>query len=85
MMLHTPLRWFPRLRMFLGTMQLILLTRLTPIPYGVQNTVFSLVHMPMPYYMLATMLGCLPTQLLNTYFGTTLHSVEDVLRVCCCA
>lgn len=63
-------------------LQVIILTRLTPIPYGLQNAVFSMVHISMSSYMFATVVGLFPTQLLNTYFGTTLHSVEDVLRVC---
>ena len=41
--------------------KLIILTRLTPIPYGLQNALFSLVHVPMPEYMLATVTGLLPT------------------------
>jgi uncharacterized membrane protein YdjX (TVP38/TMEM64 family) len=67
-------------------MQVVILTRLTPIPFGIQNAAFSLVHLPMLSYMTATVIGLFPTQLLNTYFGTTLHSLEDVLRVCatCC-
>eukprot|EP00123_Amoebidium_parasiticum_P005831 comp16925_c0_seq1/m.15489 comp16925_c0_seq1/g.15489 ORF comp16925_c0_seq1/g.15489 comp16925_c0_seq1/m.15489 type:complete len:402 (-) comp16925_c0_seq1:304-1509(-) len=59
--------------------KIVALTRLSPFPYGLQNGMFALTSMPMVSYMTATVIGCFPTQLLNTYMGTTLQSVADII------
>ncbi|XP_070574050.1 transmembrane protein 64-like [Ptychodera flava] len=59
--------------------KVIMLARFTPIPFGVQNGLFAITSVKTTRYLLASSLGLLPTQILNTYMGTTLRSMEDVL------
>lgn len=59
--------------------RIIMMTRLTPVPFGLQNALFSTAKIGKLRYITATFLGLLPTQILNTYMGTTLRSMEDVL------
>lgn len=60
-------------------LKIVALARLTPIPFGLQNAVFSITEMSLPNYLVASTLGLLPTQLLNSYLGTTLRTMEDVI------
>jgi len=59
--------------------KLVVLARLTPIPFGLQNAVFSVSSLSIPRYIIASMLGLLPTQTLNIYIGSTLRSMEEVV------
>lgn len=59
--------------------KIIALFRLTPIPFGLQNGIFALTNISIFKYIFATVIGLLPTQALNTYFGTTLRSIKDVV------
>ncbi|KAK3525436.1 hypothetical protein QTP86_031554 [Hemibagrus guttatus] len=84
-------------------LKVVALTRLTPIPFGLQNAVFSedtndmvyddtsselmleccvcfsITDVSLPDYLVASSVGLLPTQLLNSYLGTTLRTIEDVI------
>ncbi|XP_075823042.1 transmembrane protein 64 [Microtus pennsylvanicus] len=60
-------------------LKVVALARLTPIPFGLQNAVFSIADLSLPNYLMASSLGLLPTQLLNSYLGTTLRTMEDVI------
>ncbi|XP_043921322.1 transmembrane protein 64 [Protopterus annectens] len=62
-----------------GGLKIVALARLTPIPFGLQNAVFSITDLSLPNYLVASSLGLLPTQLLNSYLGTTLRTMEDVI------
>lgn len=59
--------------------RIIVMVRLSPLPFGMQNTLLSASGITKTRYALATFLGLLPTQALNTYMGTSLHSIEDVM------
>lgn len=59
--------------------KIVVLARLTPVPFGLQNAVFSVSNLTMDRYILASVLGLLPTQTLNVYIGSTLRSMEEVL------
>lgn len=59
--------------------RIIMMTRLTPVPFGLQNALFSTAKISKIKYITATFVGLLPTQVLNTYMGTTLRSMEDVM------
>lgn len=59
--------------------KVVAFARLTPIPFGLQNTIFAVSSIGSGKYMLATMVGLLPTQAINVYLGSTLRSMEDVL------
>lgn len=60
-------------------LKVVALARLTPIPFGLQNAVFSITGLSLPNYLLASSAGLFPTQLLNSYLGTTLRTMEDVI------
>ncbi|KAG9355500.1 hypothetical protein JZ751_000338 [Albula glossodonta] len=60
-------------------LKIVALARLTPIPFGLQNAVFSITDVSLPNYLVASTVGLLPTQLLNSYLGTTLRTMEDVI------
>ncbi|XP_061198393.1 transmembrane protein 64-like [Saccostrea echinata] len=59
--------------------KLIALARLTPIPFGLQNGLFSLTDIPLLSYCAASTIGLLPTTVLNCYMGSTLRTMSDVL------
>lgn len=59
--------------------KLIVLTRLTPVPFGLQNAVFSVSNLPCGRYLCASVCGLFPTQCINVYMGSTLRSMEEVL------
>ncbi|XP_046396826.1 transmembrane protein 64 isoform X1 [Ischnura elegans] len=59
--------------------KVVAFARLTPIPFGLQNTIFAVSSIGSVKYILATMVGLLPTQAINVYLGSTLRSMEDVL------
>lgn len=60
--------------------KIVLLARLTPIPFGLQNTVFALSNLSGCGYHVATCIGLFPAQLINVYLGSTLRSMHDVLQ-----
>ncbi|XP_010013379.1 PREDICTED: transmembrane protein 64, partial [Nestor notabilis] len=60
-------------------LKVVALARLTPIPFGLQNAVFAITDLSLPNYLMASSVGLLPTQLLNSYLGTTLRTMEDVI------
>uniref|UniRef100_A0A8C5PPG8 Transmembrane protein 64 n=1 Tax=Leptobrachium leishanense TaxID=445787 RepID=A0A8C5PPG8_9ANUR len=62
-----------------GGLKVVALARLTPIPFGLQNAVFSITDLSLPNYLAASSAGLFPTQLLNSYLGTTLRTMEDVI------
>lgn len=59
--------------------KLIALSRLTPIPFGLQNGLFALTDTPLWSYCAASTIGLLPTTVLNCYMGSTLRTMSDVL------
>jgi len=59
--------------------KLIVLTRLTPVPFGLQNAVFAVSNLPCGRYLGASVIGLFPTQCINVYMGSTLRSMEEVL------
>ncbi|ROT78006.1 hypothetical protein C7M84_003295, partial [Penaeus vannamei] len=59
--------------------KVIAVTRLTPIPFGLQNAVFAVSRVSTWMYLFATVLGLLPTQILNCYLGTTVRSLDEVV------
>ncbi|CAD5110799.1 DgyrCDS164 [Dimorphilus gyrociliatus] len=59
--------------------KVIFLARLTPIPFGLQNAVFAISNIGTVRYLIASILGLLPTQVLNAYIGSTLRSMEEVV------
>ncbi|XP_017019563.1 transmembrane protein 64 isoform X1 [Drosophila kikkawai] len=60
--------------------KVVLFTRLTPIPFGLQNLIFGISSVGTKDYHVATMLGLLPAQTINVYLGSTLRSMHEVLN-----
>ncbi|XP_067120523.1 transmembrane protein 64 [Centruroides vittatus] len=59
--------------------KIVVVSRLTPIPFGLQNAVFAVSRIQLNTYLVASTLGLFPTQFISVYLGTTLRSIEDVL------
>lgn len=59
--------------------RLVALSRFTPVPFGLQNAVFAVSNLSTGRYLAASAIGCLPSQLLNAYLGSTLRSMEEVM------
>ncbi|CAG0923103.1 unnamed protein product [Notodromas monacha] len=60
-------------------LKIVFLTRLTPIPFGLQNAIFAVTNVTTKSYLYATVAGLFPTQCLNVYLGSTLRSLGDIL------
>ncbi|XP_055855491.1 transmembrane protein 64 [Episyrphus balteatus] len=60
--------------------RVVLFTRLTPIPFGLQNAIFGISTVNSRVYHTATFLGLLPAQTINVYLGSTLRSMHEVLN-----
>lgn len=59
--------------------KVVIISRLTPIPFGLQNAMFAVSQMSLGRYVTASALGLVPTQVINVYLGTTVRSMEEVL------
>ncbi|KAG5679687.1 hypothetical protein PVAND_009240 [Polypedilum vanderplanki] len=60
--------------------KVVLFARLTPIPFGLQNTIFGISSVNSFDYHTATLLGLLPAQAINAYLGSKLRSIHDVIN-----
>jgi len=70
------------LRVISGSRQfkIVLFCRLTPIPFGLQNTIFGISSVKSHYYHVASLIGLLPAQVINVYLGSKLRSIHDVFN-----
>lgn len=59
--------------------KVILLARLTPVPFGIQNSILAVTDIHYVVCFVSSMIGSLPTQCLNTYMGSTLRDMAEVL------
>ncbi|KAI4455357.1 transmembrane protein 64 [Holotrichia oblita] len=59
--------------------KIVLMARLTPIPFGFQNTIFALSNVNGKIYHLASCIGLFAGQFMGVYVGSTLRSMQDVL------
>lgn len=50
-----------------------------PIPFGLANTLFAVTEVNFKIYILASVVGLIPSQLILCYMGSTLKSMSDVL------
>ncbi|XP_049543815.1 transmembrane protein 64 [Anopheles darlingi] len=60
--------------------KIVLFARLTPIPFGLQNTIFGISAVNTRSYHAGTLLGLLPAQTINVYLGSKLRSIHEVLN-----
>ncbi|XP_046992847.1 transmembrane protein 64 isoform X1 [Schistocerca americana] len=54
-------------------------SRLTPVPFGVQNLIFAVSNINTRIYFIASFIGMIPAQVINVYLGSSLRSMEEVL------
>jgi len=74
----------PKFRGFMHAVEshgfkIIILMRLVPIPFGIQNGAFAVSNVSFGRYFVATALGVIPGQIMINYFGTTIHSLSDIM------
>ncbi|EDS26400.1 conserved hypothetical protein [Culex quinquefasciatus] len=60
--------------------KIVLFARLTPIPFGLQNTIFGISAVNSRSYHTGTVIGLLPAQTINVYLGSKLRSIHEVLN-----
>lgn len=60
-----------------SSFKIVLCARVTPIPFGLQNTIFALSNVNPRIYHLASLVGLFPTQILGVYLGSTLRAIQD--------
>jgi uncharacterized membrane protein YdjX (TVP38/TMEM64 family) len=75
----------PTLQAFMHTMEskgfyLILIMRMAPIPFGVQNGLFSVSNVSVLSFSVATIVGLVPEILMLVYMGTTMADRSRLLR-----
>ncbi|XP_020391551.2 transmembrane protein 64-like [Rhincodon typus] len=61
-------------------LKVVFLARLTPIPFGLQNAVFAISKLETLHYLATSTVGLLPSQILNSYLGSTVRTLEDVVN-----
>ncbi|XP_031332090.1 transmembrane protein 64 isoform X2 [Photinus pyralis] len=63
-----------------SSFRIVLCARLTPIPFGLQNTIFAISSVSDRTLYIASVLGLLPGQTVGVYTGSSLRSMRDVLE-----
>lgn len=58
--------------------RVVLFSRLTPIPFGIQNCIFALSQIKTNEYLAASFLGMLPAQIFNCYLGSSFRTFEEI-------
>jgi len=56
-----------------------LLARMIPFPIGLANAILAITSITFRRFLISTVVGLFPFQLLLVYFGTTLRSISDLL------
>jgi len=60
--------------------KIILMSRVTPVPFGLQNALFGISGIKFYWYIFATVAGMLPEAILWCYFGSKIHEINDVVH-----
>ncbi|XP_072013358.1 transmembrane protein 64-like [Amphiura filiformis] len=55
--------------------RVVAVTRLTPIPFGIQNGIFAISKIPASTFIIASAVGSFPNQVINAYMGSTMHDL----------
>jgi len=59
--------------------KIVFLSRLMPLPFGLANALYAVTDVDFRIYILASVIGLIPSQLILCYMGSTLKSMSDVL------
>jgi len=73
----------PTLQAFILAMEklgfkLVLMMRMAPIPFGIQNGLFSVSNIPFDSFIVATILGVTPEILMLVFAGRTMASISEI-------
>jgi uncharacterized membrane protein YdjX (TVP38/TMEM64 family) len=60
--------------------KIIFLSRLMPIPFGLANTLFSVTDVEFKKYLIASIIGLVPSQLILCYMGSMLKTMSGNRR-----
>jgi len=60
--------------------KIIFMSRLTPVPFGIQNALFGVSGIHFLHYTIATWIGMLPEAFLWCYFGSKARELNDILH-----
>ncbi|CAF0724957.1 unnamed protein product [Rotaria sp. Silwood1] len=61
--------------------KIIFLSRLTPIPLGLQNGFYSISNISFRIYLFWSLCGLIPTQFIYCFLGSRLHSMTDLMLI----
>jgi len=61
--------------------KLYFLSRLTPIPLGLQNGFYSITNISFRTYLFWSLCGLAPTQFIYCLLGTRLHSMTEIMLI----
>jgi len=75
----------PKLSIFLRAMEshgfkLVLFTRMAPIPFGVQNGLFSISEISFVSFIVATLIGVTPEIVMLVWTGKTVSSISEIAK-----
>lgn len=59
--------------------KIIFLSRLMPLPFGLANFAFAITDVNFLTYLISSIIGLLPSQIILCYVGSTLKSMSDVI------
>jgi uncharacterized membrane protein YdjX (TVP38/TMEM64 family) len=59
--------------------KIMMMTRLTPVPIGLQNALFASTSVDHRTYAFASLVALWPTQIMNTSMGASLRSIEEIM------
>jgi len=60
--------------------KIIVMSRLTPVPFGIQNALFGVSGIRFFPYLMATWIGMLPEAFLWCYFGSKAREINDIIH-----
>jgi len=60
--------------------KIIVMSRLTPIPFGLQNALFGVSGVKFLPYTIATIMGMLPEAFIWCYFGSKAREINDIIH-----
>lgn len=60
--------------------KITLMVRFLPLPFGLQNGLCAMTSISPPMYLLASIIGLLPENVLLIYFGSSFESISELAR-----
>eukprot|EP01119_Soliformovum_irregulare_P008227 TRINITY_DN2134_c0_g2_i1.p1 TRINITY_DN2134_c0_g2~~TRINITY_DN2134_c0_g2_i1.p1 ORF type:complete len:290 (-),score=30.41 TRINITY_DN2134_c0_g2_i1:1145-1969(-) len=60
--------------------KIMLLLRLTPVPFGLQNALFPIAGIPFLHYFVATIVGMTPEAIVWCYLGSSTRKLSEIIH-----